>query len=483
MRFTLFLFGFFLFPFPVFAQVPTLGVDLSETADFCLDGYESNLPILVIETLNQVPIENKVGIPPTEAVVKLVAPECGCRASHCDEPDAVFRTKFNVRGNASRRAPKLQYKMEIEQIEGAPEGTNKFPLLGLPEADEWVLSAAYVDLTLLRNPLAYALFRSMGHYSPRTKYFEMILNGEYRGVYTLIEKIERDKNRVDVPKFEETGGGFLMTIDDPDDDPSRVFRTSERTTLNFIYPKVSSLKSDRETQAVEGVKRFLADFEQAIFRDDGSFRSMLEENSAIDTYLLQELSNNMDGFRRSIFLYGETNASGSDGRVAFGPLWDFDIAFGNIAVNQSKEIDDWRINYEGYLASQTEALTWFGFMIRDRGFSKAISDRWWELRAGPLGWKEIEALIDGFASELQGGGQQRNFQKWKLFGNVLVSLRHMKPLPYPQNYEGEVAKLKQWMRRRIHWMDTHMIEFEKGQVATTNITGELRRLRLKKLKE
>ena len=90
-------------------------------------------------------------------------------------------------------------------------------LLGLPAENDWVLNAPYSDKTLMRNALAYGLAAATGQYAPRTKFCELLLNGQYQGVYLLVEKIKRDKDRVDVQKFhagqapEETG--YIIKVD------------------------------------------------------------------------------------------------------------------------------------------------------------------------------------------------------------------------------------------------------------------------------
>jgi spore coat protein CotH len=75
----------------------------------------------------------------------------------------------------------------------------------------------YSDKTLMRNALAYGLAAATGQYAPRTRFCEVLLNGRYQGVYLLVEKIKRDRHRVDVQKFQEGVApeetGFLLKID------------------------------------------------------------------------------------------------------------------------------------------------------------------------------------------------------------------------------------------------------------------------------
>ncbi len=95
--------------------------------------------------------------------------------------------------------------------------------MGLPKETDWVLNAPFIDRSFLRNVLAYDLFRCMGRYASRTRYCELFLNGEYKGVYILMEKIKRDKNRVNISKADsaavsgdELTGGYIFKIDKED---------------------------------------------------------------------------------------------------------------------------------------------------------------------------------------------------------------------------------------------------------------------------
>ena len=60
--------------------------------------------------------------------------------------------------------------------------------------------ANYNDKTFLRNVLAFDLFEKMGHYAPRTKLCEVVVNDIYNGIYVFTEKIKRDNGRVDIAK-------------------------------------------------------------------------------------------------------------------------------------------------------------------------------------------------------------------------------------------------------------------------------------------
>ena len=68
----------------------------------------------------------------------------------------------------------------------------------MPEENDWVLYAPWQDKTMIRNVLAYQLSNDMGRYASRTRYVELYLNGDYQGIYVLMEKIKRDNDRVNI---------------------------------------------------------------------------------------------------------------------------------------------------------------------------------------------------------------------------------------------------------------------------------------------
>ncbi|MEM7036538.1 MAG: CotH kinase family protein, partial [Bacteroidota bacterium] len=93
-------------------------------------------------------------------------------------------------------------------------------LMGLPEEEDWVLHASFFDRSFLRNDLSFEIWRKMGHWGPRTRFCELVVDGQYEGVYILMEKIKRDKNRLDLAKLKSTDvsgdeltGGYILRLD------------------------------------------------------------------------------------------------------------------------------------------------------------------------------------------------------------------------------------------------------------------------------
>ena len=124
---------------------------------------------------------------------------------------------MKLRGNSSLSFNQKKYTIELRDSTGKQI---EAPLLGMPSHSDWVLLAPYNDVSAVRDPLAFQLWRDMGHWAPRTRMVELSLNGEYRGIYILCEAIKRGKDRVDIAKLKkgdvsgrDVTGGYLLRID------------------------------------------------------------------------------------------------------------------------------------------------------------------------------------------------------------------------------------------------------------------------------
>ncbi len=174
---------------------------------------QSNLPIVIIDTFG----EEIVNDPRITAHMGIINNETGI--NQIDDPfngyDGLI--SIEIRGSSSQSFPKKQYALETQDSEG--ENLN-VPVLGMPEENDWILHAPYSDKSLLRNYLSYELARDMGRYASRTRFCELVINGDYKGLYIFMEKVKRDNNRVDISQLgpdEITGddltGGYIVKID------------------------------------------------------------------------------------------------------------------------------------------------------------------------------------------------------------------------------------------------------------------------------
>lgn len=368
------------------------------------------------------------------------------------ESAQTFPISIKIRGNFSRNLPKKQFAVKI--LDGKGEERDA-PLLGLPKASEWSFNGNFHDRSLMRNSLAYELGRETGRYAPRTRDFELYLNGDYRGVYTLTEKIERHKRRLDLPKWEK--GGFIVKIDTTDRDDEWFPLEHESINVLHVYPKPSKIvKEAGGKEAIDAIRVQILNFE-AIMRSkdfanaEQGYPALIDVDSFVDFMLVQELFNNIDAYCRSVHFHGR-----GDGKLVAGPLWDFDVGAGNFTLRDATKTEGWRTGYRNRINFGTmfsPPVTWFARLRQDPAFEARFIARWRELRPTVFSDANIDALIDRKVVEL-GEATDRNFARWPIFGVPDRLLRFLAyPPPWPKDYNEEIAKMRAWFRERAAWMD------------------------------
>jgi hypothetical protein len=119
---------------------------------------------------------------------------------------------IELRGSTSKDFfPKKPYGFELWA--DTTGKSQKVAFLGMPEESDWVLNASYNDKTFMRDALTYDISNRMGRYATRTRYCEITLNGRYDGLYLVMEKIKRDKNRVNISSIKTTDStGDALTV-------------------------------------------------------------------------------------------------------------------------------------------------------------------------------------------------------------------------------------------------------------------------------
>src|SRR5688572_13838827 len=216
--------------------------------------FTSHLPIILIHTFES-GTPASFGTEHVPAAIQVLEAKLGTsRIVGRAALDA--RIGIHVRGQTSRNFPKKQFALELRADDEDTDSDR--PILGLPSHSEWVLSDPVVyDRSLIRNALAFALSNRIGRYAPRTRFAEVFMvddggdvrAGNFLGFFTLIEKIERGPERVNVSRLPESAaglpavtGGFILRIDKgvPDFDAAGRW-------LQFVYPDPEDMSLDRKS--------------------------------------------------------------------------------------------------------------------------------------------------------------------------------------------------------------------------------------------
>ena len=263
---------------------------------------------------------------------------------------------IEIRGESSQFFDKKSYGFETWD---AQYNDIDVALIGFPEEEDWILYGPFSDKSLIRNKLIYELSNQMGRYATKTEFVELTINYEYKGLYIFMEKLKRDKNRINISKLENgdideesISGGYIIKIDKSDmEDGSYsdynsfqskfdVFGNENgdiRINFNYEYPKPGEIHANQKNY----IKNYFYEFESSLasenFKDpNDGFRKYIDEDSFIDFFILNELSNNVDGYRLSTYLQKDRNE-----KLVIGPVWDFNLSFGNADYCGGERYDVW----------------------------------------------------------------------------------------------------------------------------------------------
>ena len=417
----------------------------------------SNLPIIKINT-NDKDIVDDPKIVADMAIIYNVPGQ----KNNVNQTDYNYSGKIGIefRGHSSLMFPKKQYGFETLNSDG--DDDIDVSLLGLPKGSDWILSANYTDKTMMRNILSYQLSREMGNYASRTIYCEVIINNEYKGVFVLMEKIKKDKNRVDVEKITSSDvtppnvtGGYIFSIDKLDGDGSETTWRSKIAPapgtapiiFQFVYPKKAK---DIQPEQKEYLATYVDSFEEALNGSDyqdpvNGFRKYADETSFMDFFIVNELARNIDGFRISSYFH-----KSREGKIVAGPVWDFDIAWGN--ANYFNGNNPVGFDYSNTFPSNDYQVPfWWRKLMTDVAWKGALNCRYSDFRGNVLSDQRINTIIDSLANELK-NAEIRNFTRWDIIGHFVWP----NPQPIPSSFGGEVSYLKDWIASRLDFLDSEL---------------------------
>ena len=396
----------------------------------------TNLPTVVINTKGAQEVTSKEE--ELSSVVYIVSEE-GKKLL------ATEKTGVRGRGNASWNFPKKPYRLKFDE---------KQQLLDAPaKAKKWTLINNYGDKTLMRNILAFELSRRFGlAYTPYCHPVDVVLNGEYRGCYQLCDQIEVNKNRVNITEMEpedvdlpELSGGYLIEVD--------AYASTEASHFYSTLGTPVTIKSPDDEDIVNAQTRYITDYfnrmENAVFASnfanpETGYRRYLDLDSFLKHFMVGEMSGNTDTYW-SVYM---TKDRESD-KFFTGPVWDFDIAFDNDQRTYPIEAHtDYIFASKGSVASEAMRRMVNRIVKEDDGARQRLLELWSEAR-NTKGIDETSLLeyVDKMV-ELLNESQKLNFLRW----NILSERVHENPQA-SGSYEGEVAIVKNFIRKRLPQLD------------------------------
>lgn len=373
--------------------------------------YFTGLPIVYINTVSNVPIDSK------DIEVNGFFNVNGGRNFSVIESSTM---EIRGRGNSTWWLhPKKPYQMKL---------TDKAEVLGMPKDKKWIFLAEYSDKTLIRNKIAFEMgYLSKLDWTPKSEYAEVFVNNQYSGTYNISQKVEESSNRVNLGDT-----GYLLEIDQLErlEAEDVYFRTND-FLINIKEPDLAYNSNEYNY-----VKALVNEFENVLksnqFKDPvNGYAKYINVDSFVDWYLISEITKNQDSRSwSSIFL---NIISGE--KIKMGPLWDFDLAFGNVNYSECEFP-------EGFWVKNN---AWFNRLFQDPAFVAKVKTRFLYFRSQQ---NFILGKMDFYSNYLS-LAQKENNNKWNVIGNYVWP----NPVVF-STYEEEVSHLKNWYIKRMNWLDT-----------------------------
>lgn len=402
---------------PVVYSLTLNGKTVPVTVKFEI-GYKglSGLPVVVINTENGAAIKDR----DTWISARMLIDD-GNGNTVFTEADA----EVKGRGNTTWYYDKKPYAIKLGE---------KVEVLGMPKHKRWVLLASWNDKAMMRTDLTFFMAQQYTtfRWKQRGEAVELVLNGEHLGHYYLCEQIKVDKNRVP--------DGYVLEIDyRANEDNGDIFFVSNHTRLNFVLKDPEPEKGSEEFNYVRDyINRAEKDLQEGNVE---SYRSYVDMESFVDWYLNQEFSMNMDA---NFFLSVYMNI-GEDGKLYMGPLWDFDIAFGNDVFGDDDT--DNKIPEGFFIYDTDKSNLWIKTLRRDEQFVALLKERYAAMRADK---DNILAHIDEVAVA-QRESAVLNEQKWHLLCKAGATRAQILAA-----YDKEIEFLKSWVEGRFAWLDENI---------------------------
>ncbi|MDB4618075.1 CotH kinase family protein [Akkermansiaceae bacterium] len=423
-----------------------------------LEGFTSNLPIVVVDTIGT---DGAIVDGFRSATFTVYEPENGV-ASLTSQPSLSSRAGYRVRGQSSAGFAKKQYRFELWNQEDEDKDQE---LLGMPSDSDFILGAPFVDKSFIRNSLAYELGRELGLEAPRTRHVEVFLNAnggelnyetDYLGVYFVGETNKITNDRIDLKKLDPTDdtepqitGGYMMKWEQNVAEVSK--RLAGFANLELVDP-------DGADEATAAQKQWISDYIQdADTRVKSAnpgdpvtgYAPVIDVASYANIFVINELARDQDGYMRSAYMHKDRG-----GKLVQGPLWDYNLGMGTGCCRNNRNTSPTGTDSGWQYLENTPVseLKWERELAQDPDFWQAFVDRWQESRKGILDDEALHARMDMQSAPLHEAAV-RNFAKWNNLGSTSFTFFFS---PASSDYQGQIDFMKDWTTDRMAWIDSQM---------------------------
>ena len=339
------------------------------------------------------------------------------------------------RGRSSAGFPKHQYAVELWHDAARDEVQADF--YGMGDESDWILNGNYADRALFRNKLGYDLynaFENQGEWAAESVLCELVLDGDWLGIFTLGERAKRDSERIPVSDATD-GSSWIVKNDDSDGFMSS---TGFYAYWQLVWPNDAEASAAARTAVTADIRAFQAAIAGA---NPDAIWDLVDLDSAVDFVITHELSRNNDAYYLSVHMWKD-----ADGLIHFTP-WDLDLAFGGYPIHSC--------GWDAWVSYRSSAIAAFA---SSPIFQARLSERWHSLREGPLATDEVLARMDRY-TEVMGPALARNFEVWPIVEIEFCWDGHCYLCPC-DSVEGEQQYVREWTAAHLDWMDANIDAYQ-----------------------
>jgi hypothetical protein len=353
--------------------------------------------------------------------------------------------RINVRGRSSRYFDKSGYSITLIDENGE---NNAQEMMGMDPHHEWVIHGPFLDKTLIRNYMWYNISGSIMAYAPNVRFFELFIDGEYMGVYLMVESITAGRNNssrlnFSVKKKNNTFTGYCLRLDQGSSEIKNLNTFSMYTYRNpFILNTVYPGKSNLTPELKKAIEADFSEFERIMYSYDYNsakygYKNYIDTESFINYFILTEFTCNYDVGAFSTYIYKEA------GGLYEMCVWDFN--------NSCDNFQEQPVSRKSIVIH--EAI-WYNMFTKDADFVEEIIDTYKKLRKTYLNEEYLEAYIDDTIAYL-GDAMTRNNERWSAaysedFNGLYPADRNA------MSYEEAVTDMKDFLAERGAWLDANI---------------------------
>lgn len=339
------------------------------------------------------------------------------------------------RGNSSWMSVKKPYSIKLN---------SKASLLDIPKTKKYAVIPSYHDNSLMRNYITYKCLQDLIgiEYVPKCEFVDVYLNGEYNGIYILVERIDAEKNKVNIEEADEENisGGYLIEKNiqgkfSLQDDiwfncPYWANQTRDYFELHAPEPE-----GELRAEMLSYLESWVNAIHDCIMNGNGDYLDYVDTTTWIDFLFFQELSKNPDGnFKTSCWLYKDRD----DDHMYMTAPWDFDFAYGlvnwnNASPGHNDETDcPQSYTFEDFMIINS-SNPWMKKLYETKPeFAEALRVRYTEYRGTII--PNMLAMVEEQAAYLF-SVQVPNYELWG------------------KNFTSGVNRLRNFLRGRTAWLD------------------------------